>query len=176
MINGWILGGTLFAVAITIKLIKVTIENKKDKVRWEKWLYYSKCIKNHEKIKDLNLQLFFYSGYYKDSATYSKAICDNFDFTTFDSELFLKDFKQYQEWNDSKIKQALEEIDWQEQNIHIFKNTHIVMDLNNVQSIEKCKARYVVYMNNGRTRWLNFNEGSGIMEQFVKYKTKNNLI
>ncbi len=176
MINGWIIGGVLFVSAVVIKGVSGYIEIKEWESELKKWRVYVDCIKDHEKIKDLNLKLFFYNGYYKNSATYSKAICDNFDFTTFDVELFLKDFKQCQEWNDSKIKQALEEIDWQEQNIHIFKNTHIVMDLNNVQSIEKNNERYVVYMNNGRTRWLNFNEGSGIMEQFVKYKTKNNLI
>jgi len=83
---------------------------------------------------------------------------------------------ELQERSALRKQKALEEIDWQEQNIHIFKNTHIVMDLTNVQSIEKNNGRYVVYMNNGSTKWLNFNEGNGIMEQFAKYKTKNNLI
>ncbi len=176
MINGWIIGGVLFVSAVVIKGVLGYIEIKEFESDLKKWRTYVDCIKNHEQTKGLDLKPFFYDSDVMETLFYLKAKYDDFDFTKFDIKEFLKYINELQERSALRKQKAEEEEKWRSQNLHIFKNTHIVMDLNNIQSIEKNNARYIVYMNDGRSRWLNFNEGRGIMEQFVKYKTKNNLI
>lgn len=37
-------------------------------------------------------------------------------------------------------------------------------------------SEYIVYMKSGETRWLNFSEGNGIMQQFAKHISKKETI
>jgi len=176
MINGWIIGGVLFVSAVVIKGVAGYIEIKELENELKKWRAYVDCIKNHEQTKGLDLKPFFYDSDVRETLFYLKAKYDDFDFTKFDIKEFLKYINELQERSALRKQKAEEEGKWRSQNPHIFKNTHIVMDLNNVQSIEKNNARYVVYMKSGGTRWLNFSEGNGIIEQFAKHISKKETI
>jgi hypothetical protein len=88
----------------------------------------------------------------------------------------IKVIKVCQEWHDRKTQKKKKKNNRKKQNIYIFKNTNIGIALNDIQSIEQNNAKYVVvYMKDGRSWQLNYNEGIGLMKQFVKYKTKNKV-
>lgn len=172
MINGWILGGVLLVSAVVIKGVKGHIEIKEFENELKKWRAYVNCIKKHEQTKGLDLNPFLRDFEVRHTLFYFKAKYDNFDFTKFDIKEFLKYLNELQRYSDIKNLREKKEQEWRSQNPHIFKNPNICMDLNDVASIERNKARYIVYMKNGGTRWLNLSEGSGIMQQFAKHISK----
>lgn len=176
MINYWILGGVLLASVVVIKGIKGYIEIKEHESEGKKWRAYVNCIKNHEQTKGLDLESILWYWSSRETLFYFKAKCNDFDFTKFDIKEFLKYLNEVQRYSAIEKLRKKEEQEWRIQNPHIFKNPNIYMDLNDVASVERNKARYIVYMKSGGTRWLNFSEGNGIIEQFAKHISKKETI
>jgi len=176
MIKGWILGGVLCVSALVITGINGYIENKEYESDNKKWRAYVDCIRNHEQVKGLDLESFPCYWSARKTPLYWKAKYSDFDFTKFDIKEFLKYLNKLQRYSDIKNLREKEEQEWRVKNPHIFKNPNICMDLNDVASVEKNEKRYIVYMKSGETRWLNFSEGNGIMQQFAKHISKKETI
>lgn len=179
MIKGWILGGVLCVSALVIMGRKGYIENKEHESDNKKWRAYVYCIRNHEQVKGLDLEslLFYWSA--KGTPPYWKAKCNDFDFTKFDINEFLKYLNELQRLCDLRKLREKEEQEWRIQNPHIFKNHYITMNLNDVSFIEYHdgnKKLHYVHLKNGKYESISSHKCNGLMQQFAKHISKKETI